>query len=60
MLLREVKMSAAEKACYDTDSPVNRTAVIRVSVAAAGATLPGIIACHTKTGCKKQTTDMME
>lgn len=30
------------------------------SIELAGVVLPGMIACHTSTGCRKQTTDMME
>lgn len=56
----QIKMSAAEKAHYDTNNTANSALIISASVVPAGAVLPGIIACHTNTGCKKQTTDIME
>lgn len=47
-------MSAVKKA---TNSAVNSAVIIMVP---SGVMLPGIIACHTNTGCKKQTTDIIE
>lgn len=52
----QVQMPAAEKAFYD----INNTVIMSQSIVPAGAILPGMIACHTNTGCKKQTTDIME
>ena len=42
------------------NAAVSSTVIIIISLVPDDTILPGIIACHTNTGCKKQTTDIME
>lgn len=61
--MQEVNMCVAEKANQDIVSAVKRVksiVVISELIVLGNVILPGMMACHTNTGCKKQTTDIME
>ena len=56
-------MYVAEKAYQDSISAVKRVksiVIISEFIVLGNVILPGMMACHTNTGCKKQTTDIME